>query len=192
MAGYRATKQRPSETPPEPHKDSARRREKVGKDSNKVGSQHGTSGAVRQNTASDTHASDARAERVVTPAAGRSMERSAARARGVAEEWEAAGWQRERVRRDNGGECGRQAFAARLPDGVGHTQIRSGRPQTNGHVVRLHRTILVVCWRPAFARYLQVRFTGLRRVLSHYLHVYNFDRVHHGRITQGSRLVDLF
>src|SRR3989442_6436977 len=29
----------------------------------------------------------------------------------------------------------------------------------------LHKTILDECWRPAFARYLQVRFQGLRRDL---------------------------
>ena len=86
---------------------------------------------------------------------------------------------------DNGNEFGRRAFAARLPAGVRHSQIRSGRPQTNGHVERLHRTILEECWRPAFARYLQIRFTGLRRDLAHYLHDYNHDREHHGRITPG-------
>ena len=78
-----------------------------------------------------------------------------------------------------------------LPAGVAHTQIRSGRPQTNGHVERLHRTILEECWRPAFARYLQVRFSGLRRDLAHYLHDYNHDREHHGRITRGRRPADL-
>ena len=77
------------------------------------------------------------------------------------------------------------------PTGARHSQIRSGRPQTNGHVERLHRTILEECWRPAFARYLQVRFTGLRRDLAHYLHDYNHDRDHHGRITQGRRPADL-
>ena len=77
------------------------------------------------------------------------------------------------------------------PTGVRHTQIRSGRPQTNGHVERLHRTILEECWRPAFARYLQVRFTGLRRDLAHYLHDYNHDREHHGRITAGRCPADL-
>lgn len=92
---------------------------------------------------------------------------------------------------DNGNEFGRQAFAARLPAGVHHSQIRSGRPQTNGHVERLHRTILEECWRPAFARYLRVRYTGLRRDLAHYLHDYNYDREHHGRITQGRHPADL-
>ena len=39
-------------------------------------------------------------------------------------------------------------------------------------VERLQRTILEECWRPAFARYLQVRLTGLRRDLAQYLHDY--------------------
>ena len=92
---------------------------------------------------------------------------------------------------DNGNEFGRRAFAARLPAGVAYSQIRSGRPQTNGHVERLHRTILEECWRPAFARYLYLRFNGLRRDLANYLHDYNFDREHHGRITNGQRPADL-
>jgi hypothetical protein len=37
---------------------------------------------------------------------------------------------------------------------VEHTRIRAGRPQTNGNVEALHRTILEECWRPSFARYL--------------------------------------
>ena len=47
--------------------------------------------------------------------------------------------------------------------GPSQTRISPGRPQTNGHVERLHRTILEECWRPAFARYLQVRFRGEAR-----------------------------
>ena len=50
--------------------------------------------------------------------------------------------------------------------GARHSRIRAGRPQTNGHVERLQRTILEECWRPAFARFLQVRFGGLRRELA--------------------------
>ena len=69
--------------------------------------------------------------------------------------------------------------------------IRSGRPQTNGHVEALHRLILEECWRPAFARYLYPRYTGLRRELDHYLREYNTDRVHHGRLTNGRILADI-
>ncbi len=49
-----------------------------------------------------------------------------------------------------------------------------------------NRTILDECWRPAFARYLHLRFTGLSRELETYLDFFNFDRVHHGRLTRGS------
>jgi putative transposase len=131
------------------------------------------------------------ADLVVTPAAGPTVEQTSALARRVAAELQRAGWRLERVLSDNGNEFGRQAFGSRLPDGAAHTRIRSGRPQTNGHVERLHRTILEECWRPAFARYLQVRYTGLRHDLAHYLHDYNFGREHHGRITQGRRPADL-
>src|SRR5206468_1311389 len=47
--------------------------------------------------------------------------------------------------------------------GVRINRIRAGRPQSNGHVEALHKTILDECWRPAFARYLYLRFEGLRR-----------------------------
>ena len=92
---------------------------------------------------------------------------------------------------DNGNEFGRREFAAALPAGTRHTQIRAGRPQTNGHVERLHRTILEECWRPAFARFLQVRLAGLTGHLHTYLQHYNYHREHHGRITQGRIPADL-
>lgn len=86
---------------------------------------------------------------------------------------------------DNGNEFGRREFRKRLPDGVTHTQIRSGRPQTNGHVERPHRTILDECWRPAFARFLQVRYSGLKRQLDSDLRYYNHERAHTDRLTRG-------
>jgi transposase InsO family protein len=191
VAGYRAPYEPPRDPVPEPHITSTRPGELVGIDCFFVGRLHGTRGPIWQITAIDTYSSFAWADLVVTPAAGPTVEQTSALARRVASELQAAGWQLERVLSDNGNEFGRQAFGARLPDGVAHTQIRSGRPQTNGHVERLHRTILEECWRPAFARYLQVRFTGLRRDLARYLHDYNYDREHHGRITQGRRPADL-
>ncbi len=153
---------------------------------------HGAKGPVWQITAIDTYSSFAWADLVVCPPAGPTVAHTSALARRVAAELQQAGWQLERVLTDNGNEFGRRAFAAApARRASSHTQIRSGRPQTNGHVERLHRTILEECWRPAFARYLQVRFTGLRRDLSRYLHDYNYDREHHGRITQGRRPADL-
>jgi hypothetical protein len=55
----------------------------------------------------------------------------------------------------------------------------------------LHKTILDECWRPAFARYHQLRFSGLRRDLDHYLWTYNNDRAHTGRLTRGRIPADI-
>ena len=68
--------------------------------------------------------------------------------------------------------------------GAVHTLIRPGRPQSNGFVERVQRTILEECWKPAFARYLVPKYMGLRRELERYLELYNFDRTHNGRLTK--------
>src|SRR5207247_8009497 len=112
-------------------------------------------------------------------------------ARRVAAELRATGWRLERTLTDNGSEF-RGAFEQRLARlGARTTRIRAGRPQTNGAVEAMHKTILDECWRPAFARYLQVRFQGLRRDLADYLRYYNFERVHTGRLTRGRMPADI-
>jgi len=185
VAGYRAPFEPPRESQPEPHIDTARPGELVGIDCFFVGRLHGAKGPVWQVTAIDTYSSFAWADLVACPPAGPTIAHTSALAQRVARELQQAGWQLERVLTDNGNEFGRREFGARLPDGTLHTRIRSGRPQTNGHVERLHRTILEECWRPAFARFLQVRYSGLQRQLASYLREYNFDREHHGRTTAG-------
>ena len=191
VAGYRAPFEPPREPEPEPHIDTERPGELVGMDCFFVGRLHGSAGPVWQITAIDCHSSYAWADLVVCPPAGPTLAHTSALARRVAAELQAAGWQLERVLSDNCNEFGRRAFADRLPAGVAHTQIRSGRPQTNGHVERLHRTILEECWRPAFARFLQVRYGGLKRHLDSYLRYYNFERAHTGRLTRGRAPADL-
>jgi transposase InsO family protein len=69
-----------------------------------------------------------------------------------------AGWRLERVLTDNGNEFGHDFHDTISGLGARHTRIRAGRSQTNGHVERLHRTILEECWRPAFARFLFLRY----------------------------------
>ena len=69
--------------------------------------------------------------------------------------------------------------------GSEHRFIRAGRPQTNGCVERVQQTILEECWKPAFARYLIPKITGLRIDLTRYLDYYNRDRAHTGRWNQG-------
>ena len=185
VAGHRAPFEPPRDCEPEPHIDTTRPGELVGIDCFFVGRLHGTRGPVWQITAIDTYSSFAWADLVTCPPAGPTVEHTSALAQRVARELQAAGWQLDRVLTDNGNEFGCREFGARLPDGVTHTRIRSGRPQTNGHVERAHRTILEECWRPAFARFLQVRYSGLKRELARYLHEYNYDREHFGRITAG-------
>jgi transposase InsO family protein len=112
-------------------------------------------------------------------------------ARRVAAELQAAGWRLERALTDNGSEF-RGRFEQTLERaGARATRIRAGRPQTNGAVEALHKTILEECWRPAFARYLQVRFQGLRRDLDDYLRYYNHERAHTGRLTRGRIPADI-
>jgi transposase InsO family protein len=91
----------------------------------------------------------------------------------------------ERLLSDNGNEFKGEFSTTVARMKARHTRIRAGRPQTNGNVEALHRTILDECWRPSFARYLHTALSSLRRDLDEYLHFYNFDRVHHGRLTAG-------
>jgi transposase InsO family protein len=109
----------------------------------------------------------------------------------VASDLSATGWKPERALTDNGSEF-RGTFEQTI-EGLGarFTRIRAGRPQTNGAVESLHRTILEECWRPAFARYMQVRFQGFRRDLADYLRYYNFERAHTGRLTRGNVPADI-
>jgi hypothetical protein len=93
---------------------------------------------------------------------------------------------------DNGNEFRGNDFTRTLEQlRARHSRIHAGRPQTNGNVEALHKTILDECWRPAFARYIFPRYTGLKRELDTYLRFYNNDRVHHGRLTQGRIPADI-
>ena len=186
VAGYRAPYEPPREGEPEPHITTSRPGELVGIDCFYVGRLHGTAGTVWQLTAIDTYSSFAWAQLVTSNDYGVSAEHTSRLARRVAADLRAAGWQLERVLSDNGNEFRSRVFTDTIASiDARHTRIRSGRPQTNGHVERLHRTILEECWRPVFARFLQVRFTGLQRELTRYLDYYNRDRAHTGRITAG-------
>jgi transposase InsO family protein len=192
VAGYRAPFEPPRDPVPELHIEVTRPGELVGIDAFKVGRLKGTDGDVWQLTAIDVYSSFGWAELVACPSGNPTDKQTSRFARRIARDLRDAGWRLERVLSDNGNEFRGQRFTttlARLK--ARHTFIRSGRPQTNGHVERLHRTILEECWRAAFARYVYVRFTGLRRDLELYLHAYNHDRIHHGRLTQGRIPADI-
>ena len=104
----------------------------------------------------------------------------------VARELAAAGWTLRAVSTDNGSEFRAAPFTHAVRQrGAQHRFIRAGRPQTNGSVERVQRTILEECWRPTFARSLVPKYTALRRDLERYLVYYNFERAHTGLRTRG-------
>ena len=97
-----------------------------------------------------------------------------------------AGWQLQAVSTDNGSEFRSQEFrGAVAKTGAEHRFIHAGRPQSNGCVERVQRTVLEECWRPSFGRSMIPKYIALRRDLVQYLRFYNFDRAHTGRHTAG-------
>jgi transposase InsO family protein len=192
IAGYAAPYEPPRDPGPEQHIDVDRPGELVGIDCFYVGRLKKTNGAIWQLTAIDIASSFAWAELVVCPSDNPTAKQTSKLARRVARDLKAAGWRLERVITDNGNEFRGLPFGATLKRlGARHSRIHAGRPQTNGNVEALHKTILDECWRPAFARYLYPRYTRLRRELDNYVHYYNHDRIHHGRLTQGQIPADL-
>jgi transposase InsO family protein len=192
VAGYRAPYEPPRPPQLEPHIEVERPGELVGLDCFYVGRLRGTTGAIWQLTAIDCYSSFAWAELVVCRQGNPRAAQTSKLARRVARELKAAGWQLERVLCDNGNEYRGERFHGTIERlGARITHIHAGRPQTNGHVEALHKTILDECWRPAFARHLYPRYSALSRELDRYLGYYNFDRVHHGRLTRGRIPADI-
>jgi transposase InsO family protein len=186
VAGYAAPPepQRP-EPAPERHLQVDHPGELVQLDCFCIGRLSGTKGTVWQYTAIDVASAYTWATLQVTrrnPAATWTSQL----ARTVAADLASRGWQLERVMSDNASEFRAAAFQqtiARL--GARHTFIRAGRPQTNGCVERVQQTILDECWKPAFARYLIPKQTGLKLDLERYLRSDNTERAHTGRWTRG-------
>jgi transposase InsO family protein len=192
IAGYAASYEPPRDPEPERHIDVQRPGELVGIDCFYVGRLRGTEGAIWQLTAIDIASSYAWAELVICKQGNPTAAQTSKLARRVASELKNAGWRLERMLSDNGNEFRGSEFPNTLQKlGARHSRIHAGRPQTNGHVEALHKTILDECWRPAFARYIYPRYTGLKRELDTYLSFYNTDRVHHGRLTQGRIPADI-
>jgi transposase InsO family protein len=121
-----------------------------------------------------------------SPRATRPRKFTSLLARRVAAELAAHGWQLEKITTDNASKFRAATFGDTVAAlGAQQRFIRAGRPQTNGAVERVQRTILDECWKPAFARYLTPKYTGLRLDLDRYLDYYNTDRAHTGRHNRG-------
>jgi transposase InsO family protein len=112
---------------------------------------------------------------------------TSALARQVASDLAARGWRLERGMSDNAAEFRSATFQEALTTlGARHSFIRAGRPQTHGCVERVQQTIPDECWKPAFARYLIPKQTGLRLDLERYLRYDNTERAHTGRWTAAA------
>jgi transposase InsO family protein len=186
VAGYAA----PPEPEPRPelpplHIEADRPGHRVQMDCFYIGRLSGTQGVVWQYTAIDVASSYTWAELHLTPK-NPSAQWTSDLARRVAHELSERGWRLEAVTTDNASEFRSQDFNATLAQlDARHIYIRAGRPTSNGCVERVQQTLLQECWKPAFARYLTPKYTGLRRDLERELAIYNTDRAHQGRRTQG-------
>ena len=69
---------------------------------------------------------------------------------------------------------------------MGPTPVHPGGQAADQRFVeRVQETILDECWKPAFARYLIPKYTGLRLDLNRHLTYYHTDRAHTRRWTKG-------
>jgi len=185
LAGYAAPPEPAREPEPVRHIAVDHPGELVQMDTFCIGRLSGTKGTVWQYTAIDAASSFTWAELHVT-ARNPDVRFCSALARRVAHDLREAGWRLERITTDHGSEFRNRVFDAGLARlGATHTLISPGRPQSNGFVERVQRTILEECWKPSFARYLVPKYMGLRRELERYLLLYNHDRAHNGRLTKG-------
>ena len=179
------------QTPPERHIDAELPGEKVQLDCFYVGRLSGTKGTVWQYSAIDIASAFAWAELSTSERNPRARHTRELLHR-VATELKAAGWRLQEVTTDNGSEFRSKVFRGAVDDlGARQRFIKAGNPNSNGCVERLQLTILEECWRPAFARALIPKITGLQRDLDEYLHDYNHDRAHTGRLTQGRLPADI-
>jgi transposase InsO family protein len=186
VAGYAAPPepQRPAPAPAR-HLDVEHPGQLVQLDCCCIGRLSGTKGTVWQYTAIDVASAYAWATLQVTRRNPSAVWTSQL-ARTVAADLAERGWKLERVMSDNASEFRSTVFGQTVATlGARHSFIRAGRPQTNGCVERVQQTILDECWKPAFARYLIPKQTGLRLDLERYLRYYNTERSHTGRWTKG-------
>ena len=162
VAGYAAPPEpAPREPEPERHLEAKQPGALVQFDCFHVGRLSGTKGAVWQYTAIDVASAYTWAELHVTPR-NPSAKWTSHLARRVASDLAARGWELDRVMTDNGSEFRSREFGATVAElGAEQRFIRAGRPQTNGCVERVQGTILEECWKPAFARRLIPKQTGL-------------------------------
>ena len=192
VAGYAAPSEPERPLPPAWHIRASRVGEVVQFDCFHVGRLQATKGKEWQYTATDVVSGYLWADLAVSERMNPQGRHASALVRRVAAELAAAGWRLERVTTDRGNEFIGQAFRGAVRAVGAHQRIiAAGRPQSNGCVERVQRTILEECWRPSFARAIVPTFFGLRDDLSRYVRYFNFERAHLGRHTKGRAPAEL-
>jgi transposase InsO family protein len=182
---------KPDPPPPQRHIDAQEPGEKVQMDCFYVGRLSGTKGTVWQYTAADVASGYAWAFLRQSDRNPRSRW-TAELVHLVARELKPAGWRLREITTDNGSEFRAREFGEAVESvGARQRRIKAGNPNSNGCVERLQLTILEECWRPAFARALVPKVTGLGRDLDEYLDYFNTDRAHTGRLTKGRVPADI-
>src|SRR5919201_219619 len=157
---------KPAEQPKALHIEASEPGQKVQLDCFYVGRLSGTKGTVWQYTAIDVASGFAWAELHSSERNPRARHTRELLHR-VAGELKAAGWRLTEVTSDNGSEFRSRTFRDAVDDLKARQRfIKAGRPNSNGCVERLQLTILEECWRPAFARSLIPKLTGLERDLA--------------------------
>jgi len=189
VAGYAAPPEPERLQRPEPHIKASRVGEVIQIDCFHVGRLAATKGKVWQYTATDVVSGFLWAELAVTPV-NPTQRQTSALVRRVAAELAAAGWKIRTVTTDRGSEFIAETFRRNVRT-IGAVQRIVRRPESNGCVERVQRTILEECWRPAFARSLVPSFFALRDDLADYVRYFNFQRIHTGRHTQGRTPAEL-
>jgi transposase InsO family protein len=176
---------RPCAPPAERHIEASEPGEKVQLDCFYVGRLSGAKGTIWQYTAADVASGFAWAFLASSERNPRARW-TAELVHLVAKQLKAMGWRLQELTTDNGSEFRSRQFTAAV-DAVNARQrrIKAGRPNSNGCVERLQLTILEECWRAAFARSLAPKITALEQDLAEYLHYFNYDRAHTGRLTRG-------
>ena len=187
VAGYQSPPEPEGAPPLEPaHLEAALPGALVQLDCFHIGRLTGTIGRVWQYTAIDVRSGFLWAEVHTTPL-NPAARHCSDLVRRVARELASAGWTLQAVSTDNGSEFRAAEFGTAVESaGAEQRFIRAGRPQTNGAVEQVQRTILEECWRPSFARSLVPKYTALRRDLARYLAYFNWHRARTGRHTNGA------
>ena len=192
IAGYAAPYQPPRDLPVPAHIDVNRPGQLVGIDCFFVGRLHGTKHPVWQVTAIDCYSSYAWADLITCPSGQPIATQTSRLARRVAADLARCGWTLERVLTDNGNEF-RGHFDHQLAQHAASATPASApadpRPTATSNAST--RRSSTNAGAPASPATSTSATAAYKADLADYIHTYNTDRAHTGRITQGRIPADI-